>query len=462
MSGDDDERGSSTAVFLDAIGAACTRSVGTPVRRRDRDNVAPMPLRLSCRESARRRSLAAFAPVLVVASLTRASPAFAGDPCQAAPDLSTCINADNLWPHAGPQIFATVGGVETVEQGKFGFGLVTDYQSRPIVFHVPTPGQGGSDQYAVDNQVNGTFLWAVGITRQLELDLALPVTFGQTGSGASPITGSNVPLHPTAMRDLRFGLAYQLVPRIAAEAARVLGLTARFEVSAPTGDRDQYAGDATAVFAPSLAADYRRGRWFAGLEIGARIRPDAQVQGANVGPQGTVALGLGYDLLRRAKLLDVMVEARSLPTFATQYNPDQTASGTMLAPSEWMVSLRSSPLASDDVSITLGGGGAITPGAEGFTAPRFRFLLGLRYAPTGPAPHGGKGSPPAFALGSKTDSCKDDPDSADGFKDDDGCPDEDADKDGVDDRYDRCPLEPEDFAGLTDGCPESAAPHLKP
>jgi hypothetical protein len=440
-----------------------------------------MPLRLSCRRSSRRRrrrrgcAAAALASLAIVAAAPSAG---AADPCLAAPNVSTCINGDNLWPHAGAQLFATVGGVETVAQGKFGFGLDSDYQSRPIVFHVPPPGGSGSDEYAIDNQVNGTFLWAVGITRRLELDLALPVTFAQSGSGASPITGSGVSLHTTAMRDLRFGAAYQLVPRLAADGTsnRVFGLTARFEVSAPTGDRDQYAGDATAVFIPSLAADYRRGRWFAGLEIGGRIRPDAQVQGANVGPQGMAALGIGYDLLPRPKLLDVMVEARTLPTFATQYSTAQTVSGTVessngtvLAPSEWMLSLRSSPLASDDVSITLGGGGALTGGGDGFTAPRFRFLLGLRYAPTGAriatGPHGASGvngSAPAFALGEKADRCKDDPDSADGFKDDDGCPDEDTDKDGIDDRYDRCPLQSEDFAGLTDGCPESAAPRLKP
>ncbi len=99
------------------------------------------------------------------------------------------------------------------------------------------------------------------------------------------------------------------------------------------------------MFAPSLTADYRRGRWFAGLEIGGRIRPNVQVQGQNVGPQGTVALGIGYDLLRREKLLGVMVEARALPTFATQYVPNgpagtaESSTSTMLVPSDrWMLS----------------------------------------------------------------------------------------------------------------------------
>jgi OOP family OmpA-OmpF porin len=428
-----------------------------------------MPSRLAHCVRPRGRLAFAFVGVVGAASLA-SSQARADDPCRAAPLVSTCINAENLWPHAGAQLFATVGGVETIEPGKFGFALVTDYQSRPLGFNLPPFVPGGATQYAIDNQVNGNFLWAIGVTRRLELDFALPVTFGQNGSGAAPITGSNVPLHDTAMRDLRFGIAYQLLPRTPAEPNRVLGLTARFEMSAPTGDRDQYAGDSTAVFAPSLTADYRRGRWFAGLEIGGRIRPNVQVQGQNVGPQGTVALGIGYDLLRREKLLGIMVEARALPTFATQYVPNgpagtaESSTSTMLVPSEWMLSVRSAPLASDDVSITLGGGGGI--GSGDITEPRFRFLLGLRYAPTGiERPHPPGLPTPALGLGSAPDRCKDDPDSADGFKDDDGCPDEDADKDGIDDRYDRCPLESEDFVGTTDGCPEaktSAPPATKP
>ena len=234
-----------------------------------------------------------------------------------------------------------------MQAGHFGFGLVTDYQSRPIVFGTPLV-PGSTPAYGIDNQVNGTFLWAIGLTRRLELDFALPITFAQSGSGAAPITGSNVPLHDTAVRDIRFGFAYQLAPHLAADPDHGFGLTARFEVSAPNGDRDQYAGDETAVFAPSLAADYRAGRWFAGLELGARIRPNVEVEGAVVGPQATIALGLGYDLLHRERLLGVMIEARALPTFATQYDapvPGLTPqpNSNVLAPAEWMLSARSSP-----------------------------------------------------------------------------------------------------------------------
>ena len=58
-----------------------------------------------------------------------------------------------------------------------------------------------------------------------------------------------------------------------------------------------------------------------------------------------------------------------------------------------------------------------------------------------------------LGLAAAHDPCTSDPDVVDGFKDTDGCPDEDQDKDGVPNRFDKCPLVAEDYAGLTDGCP---------
>src|SRR3989442_180055 len=92
------------------------------------------------------------------------------------PLTSSCINGDSFWPNAGPQRFFAVGGTETVAERQVAFGLVTSYLSRPIVLRVASPGPGGSDQFAVDNQVDSNFLFAYGVTDRLQLDLALPIT----------------------------------------------------------------------------------------------------------------------------------------------------------------------------------------------------------------------------------------------------------------------------------------------
>ena len=140
--------------------------------------------------------------------------------------------------------FATVNGTETVAAGQVAFGLLATYQSRPVLLRVATPGPGGSNQYVVDDQVTGNFLFAYGVTERLQLDFALPVTFIQTGAGISPLSGGE-DLRDTAVRDLRFGFAYALVPRerIAPAAAgaregagNLWALAARMTISAPTGD----------------------------------------------------------------------------------------------------------------------------------------------------------------------------------------------------------------------------------
>jgi OOP family OmpA-OmpF porin len=316
--------------------------------------------------------------------------------------LSPCINDDALWPHAGPAQFVSIGSTDTVGEGRLGFGLVSTYLSRPIVIHVASPGSGGSDQNAVDNLVNGTFLWAYGVSDRLELDLALPITYYEDGTGLSPVTGG-YGLNDTATRDLRFGFAYAIVRHPRAEEARPggpaslprstadgFGLAGRFEVSAPSGDRSEFAAEGFGVFVPSVAADYRIGRAFAGLEIGARIRPTTNLLGASVGTQIVTALGLGCDVLARG-LLSAQLEAWALPTLAEQSDLIVTGNtystvlnGKHITPAEWHLSARTAPLRGGDLSIELGGGGPLPVSGDVITQPRFRFTLGVRWAPAGP------------------------------------------------------------------------------
>ena len=308
------------------------------------------------------------------------------------PLVNTCINSDTFWPNPGPMRFATVGGVETVAQGQVGFGLVATYLSRPVVLRVASPGPGGSDQYVVDNQLTGNFLFAYGVTDRLQLDFALPVTFIQSGAGSSPIT-AGADLRDTAVRDLRFGFAYALMPRerISPDAAAAkdgsFGLATRLTVSAPTGDSGDFAGERSAVFAPALAADYRYRILFAGLDVGARVRPVTEFAGARIGSQLTTGLGAGVDIIDRERL-SIMAEARTYVNFAEQHDTAQSAfgitstpNGKSITPAEWMLTARSAPLLSGDIAFFLGGGGPIPIGDAAITVPRFRFLFGAVYSP---------------------------------------------------------------------------------
>jgi hypothetical protein len=386
---------------------------------------------LSTRAAPRARVLAAGA-CLALAALART--AHATD-C-GAPLVSTCIDSDNLWPHAGSAHFISIGGSDTVEAGQVGFGIATTYLSRPITITSPSPGPTGTLDYVIDNQVTSNFLWSYGVTRRLELDLVLPVTFGESGTGAAPITGAapQNALSTTATRDLRFGLAYAILTRdavdpYAPDAVRQgrgdgLGVAARFDVSAPTGDTGEFATNGTGVWMPGVSADYRYRRFFAGAEVGLRLRPTQEFAGGRIGNQAYLALGAAVDVLPR-ELLTIGLEAFALPTFAEQhstaestlYGLESTPDGKYIAPAEWMLSARSAPLFGGSVQIQVAGGGPLSFSDDTITNPRFRFSLSLRYARQG----------------------------------------RDSDGDGVSDEDDKCPFVrglPENPAGR--GCPASA------
>jgi OmpA-OmpF porin, OOP family len=409
------------------------------------------------------RARTALAPLAAALSVALHAPAARATDCSGF--LSPCLNDDTLWPHAGPSRFTAVGSTETVASGQVGFGLVTSYLNRPVVLDTHL-GPTETEQYAVSDQVNGTFLWSYGVSDRLELDLAVPLTFGQGGTGLAPITGGDG-LKDTAARDIRFGFAYALVAHQRGNGAWAVdpalapcdawGLVARLEVSAPTGDADQFAGDRSGVFVPSVAGDWRHARFFAGAELGARVRPITEVLGARMGTQLVTSVGIGYDLLKRLDLLTATLEAWALPTFAQQHqitNVDgiyvTTPDGRYIAPAEWQLSVRTAPMPGGDLSVQAGGGGGIPlSGDVAITTPRFRFTLGVRWAPLAydsdddgvpdtrdrcpsqPA-HTPDGCPTApvapsvpfidLHLSTTHDACAIDPAQADDFQDDDGCP----------------------------------------
>lgn len=424
-------------------------------------------------------------PVASALAILLLAPAARATNCAGGAIAGSCINDDILWPHAGPTQFVAVGSTQTIAPGQLGFGLVSTYLSRPIVIDDPAPAP-PSNQYVIDNQVNGTFLWSYGVTARLELDMAVPLTFIQSGAGLEPVTGG-ASLKDTAVRDMRFGFAYAIVPhRRTGDDPGPFGVAARLEVSAPTGDADQLAGENAGVFVPSVSADWKHERLFAGVELGARLRPTTQLLSGRVGTELVTVLGVGYDVLPRQGLA-VTLEAWALPDLVRQavIGPDNVSalSSAIIAPSEWQLGARWAPLRGGDLAIQASGGTGIPFGPdERITEPRFRFTLGVRWAPLGhdrdsdgvpdlsdrcptQAARTANGCPPApereptapavdLRLSVVRDVCTSEPELVDGFKDTNGCPDEDQDKDGIPDRLDKCPLEAEDFAGPADGCPE--------
>lgn len=307
--------------------------------------------------------------------------------------VNSCVNSDLLWPKAGPNRFTFVGSSETTARDQVAFGLITSYSSRPIVVRTASPGAAGADQLAVDNVVTSTFTFAYAPSDRLSIDAMIPVTFIQNGTGPSVITGGDA-LPATAMRDMRFGISYALLPHERKMPVRgftpSFGSVARMYVSAPTGDNKGFSSDRTAVFAPSLAGDLRLGPLLFAGEIGARIRPSTSLLGARIGTMLGGGLGASFDILPR-DLLTLQAEGyvfyntpeqRQLNVTPTSIT-ETAAGGGHLVPAEWSVSARSAPFLAGDMAFTAGGGGAIPFESGTLLAPRFRFMLGIVYAPLG-------------------------------------------------------------------------------
>src|SRR5262245_15202057 len=121
----------------------------------------------------RRLCAAALALAALHADAARA------DECSPGGTRSTCIDVDNLWPHAGGGPFFALGSTTTTPAGQVAFGLVASYLSRPLALRVASADPAGAYVYPVDNAVDVTLLWALGVTDRLEITAAAPATLYQ-------------------------------------------------------------------------------------------------------------------------------------------------------------------------------------------------------------------------------------------------------------------------------------------
>jgi hypothetical protein len=393
------------------------------------------------------------AGLLAAVMLVLAAPApVSAVECAPASGLSTCIDANNLWLRPGGGPFLSVAPSTTIAPGALSFGLVTSYSSRPIELRVASPDPSGTSLHAIDNQVDTTFLWALGVAPRFELTLAAPVTLYQDGAGLADVLGTDTALSRSTLRDLRFGFAYALLEPARTGPRGGTSLIGRLEFGLPTGDTSAFAGTGSVTVVPSLMLGHRHGRWEVGVEVGARLRPARELAGARVGSQLMASAGVAFDVVPKHDLLTLGVEAFGLYTFGgtLERGPFQGQASTRVLPAEWLATASSAPFMAGDLGFIIGGGGPIPLTSESsVTTPRFRFEVGIRYAPRGRDRDGD-------GVLDKDDRCPDEPEDRDGFEDDDGCPDPDNDKDGILDAKDRCRDAAEDFDGFQDedGCPD--------
>jgi len=328
----------------------------------------------------------------VLATLLVNLPARA-EACESPGGYSPCVDADTLWLAPGRSRFVGLESARVLSKRQFVAGLGATYLVRPVELHVASPDPDGRTIAVVDDALNVTAFAALGLGANLELDAALPFTVFQTGAGVQGVTTQDAsPLAAQALRDPRLGASYELL-RGSTPWAPSGKLTLR--AALPLGTDDALAGDRSFVIAPGSTWTIDEQPFFAALQVGARLRRVTELGGARVGSQLTAGLGFGVDVLAH-ELLTFSAEATLLPGLASQSHaaPDGTRSTGRLIPSEWLLSARSRPLRSTNLSVQLGAGMGIPLSSEersspagssasehfaGVTTPRFRGVLVLRY-----------------------------------------------------------------------------------
>ena len=204
------------------------------------------------RSQPRRRALfvAALLPLLCADEARAADCVPFKSPTQT---FSPCIDADNLWPHAGGGSYFAIGDTATTPRGALAFGVVGSYLTQPIGLVVARPTRPGPSSSSSTRRFDATLLFALGVTDRLRAHArraghALPErrrALGVCLSALQPAAASAAPQR-AARHALRLRGA---APGAAAQRRRAgPALTGRLEFAVPTGDerrlrRGPHGGD---------------------------------------------------------------------------------------------------------------------------------------------------------------------------------------------------------------------------
>jgi hypothetical protein len=304
---------------------------------------------------------------------TLAAPRLARADCDATP----CVDAEPMWLTPAASRFTLISETHAPAFGKVASAATFGFRWRPAVISVPSPNRTGRDVNALLHATDLTLGARAGIGRGVEVTAVVPAGLYQRGAGIKGVTHQSAPAVPEqSLHDPRLGFGFALpVPW------RALSAKLRLELKLPLGDRDALAGEAGAVTTPSLALAARTGGWFAGLELGARLRQPAVLFGARVGAQALVALGVGYELSKPR--LGFAVEGYALPSLVR-------ASTSSQVPAEWLATARFAPQFAPQLSFGLGGGTGLPLSSDsagsffGFGVPLLRLLAFARWTPGAP------------------------------------------------------------------------------
>ncbi len=284
-----------------------------------------------------------------------------------------CVDAEPMWQSPSAVRLTVVSDTAAMELGKLALGAGFTLRAKPAVLNVPAPNQSGRDVNLISSAVGWSLVGRIGIGNRLELT-ALAAGLSQRGAGIKGVTSqSAAAIDSPALQDPRLGFGYALPPLAPRLAAKI-----RFEAKLPLGNAEALAGDRSFVASPSVALSSQQGGFFAGLELGARLRRPSDFFGLRIGSQALIAAGAGYELT--GPRLSFAVELYVLPSLI-----DSGISSYV--PAEWLYTTRFAPRLFGNFSVGAGMGAGLPlsgggGGANlGFGLPSYRVLAYVRLTP---------------------------------------------------------------------------------
>jgi len=315
---------------------------------------------------------AALPSLLVSSAVTLTLSSAAKADCSTSP----CLDAEPAWLSPSALRFALISDTNSPKAAQVGLGATASFRLGPAVLNVPAPNRDGRDVNLLRHATDLSLAARLGIGNRLELTLLLPAGLYQRGAGIKGITHQSAPEIPTTtLHDPRLGFGYSLPT-----ASPQFGAKLRFEAKLPLGNTAALSGEQSFVASPALALSSRLGGFFAGAELGARLRRPVDFFGARVGSQGLLAAGAGYALA--AARLSFAAELYLLPSLVR-------ADRIRYLPAEWLASVRYAPQALSGVSLGVSGGSGLplSGNAAGSSfalgVPAFRSGLFVRFTPDG-------------------------------------------------------------------------------
>jgi hypothetical protein len=281
-----------------------------------------------------------------------------------------CVDAEPLWSSPSASRFVAISDAAAASGGTVAATLSATFRYRPAVLTLPAPSREGRDVNLLRHSTDASLAARIGLGNRLELTLLVPAGLYQRGAGIKGVTDQSAPpVAVVSLHDPRVGFGFELL------RTPTLGAKLRFEAKLPLGSRSALDGELSGVASPSVAFSARRGGFFAGAELGLRLRRPAALFGTRVGSQALVAAGLGYELAHTR--LALAVEGYLLPSLVD-------AGARRYLPGEWLATLSWAPR-TGGWSCGLGGGGALPVSGDAagstvaFGVPSFRSVTFLRY-----------------------------------------------------------------------------------